>query len=213
MDSMEKFSIGLIVVSLIIVTPFILAPTTNTTMGSLYNGIRHIPQAFFIFFVVMSITFLISILKYKKRFKSRATYVFWLFSFVIGLFYTPKLFSFGSTQINNFFEADEYTETYYVYMSREPETASRRMVYKLPAKIERREYSERHDGENFDYSDYYINQLYFSNGGYLSFDDDYAPLQLEKEVSVLDSCGDFYYITLTSEKATNADLIESNRKD
>ena len=208
MDSSEKFGIKFIVVWLIIFAPIVLAPTTNNTIGYLYNVVRHIPQAFFIFFVVISIAFLISVIKYKERFKSRNTYAFWIVSFAIGLFYTPKLFGFGSTQINNFFEADEYRETYYVYMSREPETASKRVVYRLPAKIERKESSERHDDQEFTHSYYYINELYFSNGGYLSFDSDYEPLQLGKEVSVLDSYGDFYYITLTSEKVQNPQTKE-----
>ena len=126
----------------------------------------------------------------------------WCLFLLLSVPYIPILFKCETTQIGDFYEAEDYTEYYYVLMSREPENKIGRKVYTLPAEIERRydENEERHC--------YHINYLYFPNGGYLSFDYDFAyeepncsTVQKDKETEVTDYHGDVYYITLTTEKA------------
>ena len=75
----------------------------------------------------------------------------------------------------------------------------------LPAQIERRYTYEgtTDDGNEIYDLNYHINYLYFSNGGYLSFDyddSDDSNVVLGKEMMVMDYHGDFYYVTLTDEK-------------
>ena len=141
--------------------------------------------------------------------KSRAFYYVWLAFFVLSLPYIPKLFGYSTTQIGHLYEAKEYTEKYYVIFSREPEKVSSRKEYKLPAEIERRYdyvYTDE-NGNDYESLGYHINYLYFPNGGFLSFDYDYAyeepscsKLQVKQERKVTDYHGDEYYISLTKEK-------------
>ena len=143
-----------------------------------------------------------------------------MFFFILSIPYVPRLFGYETTRIGDFYEAEEYTERYYVLMSREPENNPARKVYHLPAKIERRYdyvgtsdivedmYGQKYGGEDIYYSNYHILYLYFPKGGCINFDYDYAyeddeitKLIPNKETECEDSKGKTYYITLTKEKA------------
>ena len=125
----------------------------------------------------------------------------------------PVLFGYETTQIGDFYEAEEYTEKYYVIMSRQPKEQENRKEYTLPADIERSldysyttnvtedYYSQEHGGEDIYASGYHIKKLYFPNGGYLVFDEPIdSTLCVEQEAEVLDYHDDIYYITLTKNK-------------
>lgn len=108
---------------------------------------------------------------------------------IIGSFYLPKVMGFGTTQIGSFYELPEYKEHYYVEMSREPKTVNDRKEYVLPAEIWHMS------------GGYYIQYLYFNNGGSLNFEDEEESLILNKEVRLSDEEHDTYYITLTDRKS------------
>ena len=191
-------------------------------------GIRNIPlkilflnltKSFFGCFVFMLLFFLYRLLR-KRVIKSKIFYFLCLFFFILSIPYIPRLFGYETTQIGDFYEAEEYTEGYYVLMSRESESNPARKVYRLPAKIERRYdyvgtseitedmYGQIHGGDDLYYSNYHILYLYFPNGGSLNFDYDYAYEDYEitklipgKEMRCEDSKDETYYITLTKEKA------------
>ena len=141
--------------------------------------------------------------------------------FVLSIPRIPVLFGHQTTQIGDFYEAKEYTEKYYVIMSREPENVHNRKQYTLPATIERRKdysyttevsedyYFQEHGGDDVYVLNYHITHLYFPNGGYLVFDYDEAledseltDIELNKETEVIDYHGDYYYITLTNKKVS-----------
>ena len=157
----------------------------------------------------MLVCFLVTAIKDRKFFKSRAFYTSWIVAFIFCIPHLPRLWEYSTTQIGDFYEANTYIETYYIYMSREPETVKNRKVYTLPAEIERREdlKGTTDDGHDIIILNYHINHLYFPNGDYLSFDYDGAyenientKIKLNKEKIISDYHGNDYYITLTSKK-------------
>lgn len=171
-------------------------------------------------FLASAIYMVFSLIKNKKLMHTSSFYIAFLCFILLSIPYLPKLFGYETTQIGDFYEADFYTETYTVIMSREPEWVYGRKEYTLPAEIERWEdymyttdidedyYGNQYGGRDISSLNYHISYLYFPNGGYLSFEYDRAYDDPEltivipnKETKVTDYKGNEYYITLTKEKA------------
>ena len=196
----------------------------NDIKNRLYYLLRCLNSTAFWLAFLMTACFTESYIK-KRFFKktvpkhSKTFYLSWIICFLLCLPYIPILFGYETTQIGDFYEATEYTEKYYVIMSTKPESVSNRKKYTLPAEIERRYdligttdlyedyYSQSYGGEDIYELNYHINHLYFPNGGYLSFDYDYAyeeiscsKLQINQETKVTDNHDNYYYIKLTKEK-------------
>jgi len=163
-------------------------------------------------FPICTICFIVSAIKDRKFFKSRAFYFSWLLSFLLFLPNVPIYMGYGTTQIGDFYEKKDYTEEYMVIMSQKPQTNPNRKEYTLPATIYRCEdyldttssthyiTGERSEKEIYGYQ-YHIEKLYFSNGGYLTFDEGYNVVHLNEEVKLYDrNNNDTYYITLTDQK-------------
>ena len=117
---------------------------------------------------------------------------------IIGCLYIPIAFNIGNTQIGHIYEKDEYTENYMVVMSTQPENASKRTQYILPATIYRNEDFVDWDGNTE--LRYHIYRLFFSNGGYLEFNEINNTIYPGKEVKIMDTNNNYYYITLTRNK-------------
>ena len=171
-------------------------------------NILNIAEAFFWCFAILSVLWLYRLIR-KRYEKRRMFYVVWVLFLILSLPHIPVLFGYETTQIGDFYEANEYTEEYYVIFSREPKSNTNRKQYMLPAQIERRYTYEgtTDDGHEIYDLNYHINYLYFSNGGYLSFDYDYAyeepscsAVVVNRESEVTDYHGKTYYVTLTDEK-------------
>jgi hypothetical protein len=170
--------------------------------------ILKISEGFSLCFAILSVIWLCRWIRNRCE-KRRVFYVIWALYFILSLPRAPILLGYESTQIGDFYEAREYTEEYYVIFSRKPQSNTNRKQYMLPAQIERRlDYSGTTES-GYDKHDlnYHINYLYFSNGGYLSFDYDrayeepsYTSVVVGQEAKVYDYKGDTYYITLTDEK-------------
>lgn len=159
---------------------------------------------FFGYFIVLCVVWLYRLMC-KDFIKRKVFYIVWVTVLLLSIPHIPQLFGYKTTQIGDFYEAREYTEEYYVVFSREPQSNTNRKQYMLPAQIERRYTYEgtTDDGNEIYDLNYHINYLYFSNGGYLSFDyddSDDSNVVLGKEMMVMDYHGDFYYVTLTDEK-------------
>ena len=170
--------------------------------------ILKIAEGSFFCFAVLSVLWLYRLIR-NKRERRRCFYVAWAFYLMLSLPHIPVMFGYETTQIGDFYEAREYTEEYYVIFSRKPQGDTSRKQYMLPALIERRlDYIDTtEDGQDICDLIYHINYLYFSNGGYLSFDYDGAyddaersAVILGQETKVEDYHGNIYYITLTDEK-------------
>lgn len=163
-----------------------------------------------IVFPICTICFIVTAIKDRKFFKSRAFYFSWILSFILFLPQVPTYCGYGTTQIGDFYEKKEYTEDYIVIMSRKPETELGRKEYTLPATIVRSEdyastnsrtdwlSGERSEREIYGYF-YHIDKLYFPNGGYLTFDEEDNIVLLDEEVELEDYHDDTYYITLTDQ--------------
>lgn len=207
----EKFFIG----SGIAVTLFnLFVFFYNLAELPLNYAILNASNSFFFCVKVLALVFLCELFQ-KHVIKNKLFYGVWIFFLLLSIPHIPVLFGYETTQIGDFYEAKEYTEKYYVIMSRQPKEKENRKAYKLPAEIERvfdysyttdvdeDYYSQEHGGQDVYVLNYHINHLYFSNGGYLSFDEpSYSMLQVEKESEVMDYHGDTYYITLTKEKSS-----------
>lgn len=89
------------------------------------------------------------------------------------------------TQIGSIGEAENYSAKYVVEVSRNQTT-----FYKLPADIHR-----EHEVSS---SKYFIDKVYWPNGGWLYFGDD-ALLLPEKEYELEAQDGEAFYVTLTKE--------------
>lgn len=171
-------------------------------------------------FVICLIRIIYSWIKNKKLNFKFSFYIWFLCFFLFSIPYLPRLFGYKTTQIGNLYEASAYTESYLVIMSRKPEDEKPRKEYTLPAQIYRQSdydhttrirdnfYGEQTGGRDIHSLNYHIRYLYFSDGGFLSFDYDEAydnpDLTIiipNKETKVIDYKGDEYYITLTKEKA------------
>ena len=185
--------------------------TTLFTFYSFLIGIEDTPinililnasNSFFFCFELLGVAFLYRLLR-KSIIKSKMFYSFWILFLLLSIPHMPVLCGYETTQIGDFYEAKEYTEKYYVLMSRQPQEKENRKSYTLPAEIERSlDYSHENDGYDVYTLNYHINHLYFPNGGYLVFDEpNYSIVQVEQETEVTDYHGDTYYITLKREKA------------
>jgi hypothetical protein len=169
--------------------------------------ILKISQILFGYFIVLCGVWLYRIFR-RDFIKRKVFYLVWIAVLLLSIPHVPQLFGYKTTQIGDFYEALKYTEEYYVIYSKEPQSNPNRKQYVLPARIERRlDYTDTTEN-GYDKHDlnYHINYLYFSNGGYLSFDYDIAYdtnrslVILGQETEVEDYHGDTYYITLTDEK-------------
>lgn len=181
---------------------FLIAFIVGAKYMSLFEFIFSVSSIFFYAFSILFFAIVYTSVKHKSLTQNRALYILLVISLILAIPYTPKAFGYKTTDIGDFYEADTYTEKYYVIMSRDSEDVENRKEYTLPAKIERRYnvYNELR---------YYINRLYFPNGGYLVFDYDEAledsertDIELNKETEVIDYHDDCYYITLTDKKVT-----------
>ena len=166
---------------------FILCYFTDRLTPVLF--FRDLSSVAFLTLVIMCVCFIVSAIKNRKVFKSKAFYISLVLTIIISIPYMVILSGYGTEEIGDFFEKDNYTAKYYVEMSRKPEEETVRKVYTLPAEI------MRIDGK------YYINQLFFNNGGYLFFGTDSnldnSPLTLYEEICIDDYHDDTYFITLT----------------
>ena len=201
----EKLFIGCGIAVIVFAFYACLIWSDNTPLNII---ILNVSEGFFFCSVVLGIIWIYRIIS-KKLIKRRIFYIVWGLFFTLSIPHIPVLFKYETTQIDDFYEAREYTENYYVIYSKKPQSNTDRKQYMLPAQIERRyDYLGTTD-DGYDMLDlnYHINYLYFSNGGYLSFDYDgayedpsYSTVILGQEVAVIDSHGDTYYVTLTDEK-------------
>lgn len=185
------------------------------------SGIKSVPlnililntsESFFFCFVALGIISLYRLIR-KNVIKNKLFYIVWIFFLLLSIPHIPVLFGYRTTQIGDFYESKEYTEKYYVIMSRQPKENKGRKIYTLPAEIERSldysyttdvyedYYSQVHGGEDVYVLNYHINHLYFPNGGYLYFDESTnSILQVGQETEVIDYHDNTYYVTLTNEK-------------
>ena len=100
----------------------------------------------------------------------------------------------------------EGTYCYYVHATNE-----KGKTYTLPAKINKiNEIYVEEDNENVkksSYTYYYLNNIYFENGGYLYFDSDY--FEYSEEICATDQGGNEWKIQLTSQKAFHPKVNET----
>lgn len=143
--------------------------------------------------------------------KPIAIFIIELF-FVLGILLSDPVYSrFENTNIGSFFEKESYRECYYVYIR--PDDKYQK-AYRVEADIIKGSYGY------YDYNDegheiyvslgngYFLEKIYWDNGGYLTFLDegdyptivDHARLYPGKETRVTDKYEETYYVTLTSEK-------------
>lgn len=139
--------------------------------------------------------------------------IFVIISGIIGPLYTPiAIFNAGTTQIGSIIEKREYTENYYVYM-RYSEKSEK--SYKLKARIRKDTDYDNSGDTPRTFEGYYIEKLYFKNGGHITFlerdqeANSFEELEPYKETSVTALDGKEYLITLTKEKVkdNNANQI------
>ena len=195
---------------------------TLFTLFIFFCGIKNTPlnililnasKSFFFCVNVLGFVFLYRLFR-KRVIKKKLFYTVWILLLLLSIPHIPVICGYETTQIGDFYEAQEYKEKYYVTMSRQPNDKENRKVYTLPAEIERSldfsyttdiyedYYSQEHGGEDVYTLNYHITRLYFPNGGYLTFDyySENSILQVEQEAEVIDYHGNIYYITLTKEK-------------
>lgn len=93
----------------------------------------------------------------------------------------------GSTNIGGLFERINYTESYYINLF--PENANDKN-YKVKAEIEKMG------------SRYYINKAYFSNGGYITFNNNgrNSSLKIGSKIGIYDDKDKYWRVELTNEK-------------
>lgn len=119
---------------------------------------------------------------------------------VIGILLLPPVFNlYANTDIGSILEKDSYEESYYVYVR---EDMNKAKAYKLKADIVKRDFVD-----DPYIKCYYLEKVYWGNGGYLTFLDadggveDSARVYPGIEVSVSDKQDKTYFVTLTKEKA------------
>ncbi len=202
----EKVFIGCSIAAVAFILVVFLYGIGDTPLNLL---ILNAADSIFLYATVLLAVFLYRLIR-KRIIKSKIFYVVWALFFALAAPHIPVLFGYETAQIGDFYEAREYTEKYYVIMSRKPESETTRTVYKLPAEIQRRFSYEGSDdyGNEFLSLNYHINYLYFPNGGYLCFDYDYAYensgvtiVVPNQETECIDYKDEIYYITLTTERA------------
>ena len=141
---------------------------------------------------------------------------------VIGILLLPPVFNlYANTDIGSILEKASYEECYYVYVREDMNEAK---AYKLKADIVKGDYgysSYTDEGEEtivIQGNGYFLEKVYWGNGGYLTFldesdllgGDSFGGIWLlspssrvypNREVSVTDKQDKTYYVTLTKEKA------------
>lgn len=177
---------------------------------------KMISESAFTVSIPLLLCFLFNVVMRKKS--NRALYASLVVALTFGCFHLPFVLNIGTTQIGDYYELPEYKEYYYVQLSRKPKSNTDRKVYTLPAEIERtRDYEYTTDkGHEVYATNYHINYLFFSNGGWLYFGDEEPEenaVLLETEVEMEDYHNNTYYITLTKEKADMTKLIKEKSKD
>lgn len=131
--------------------------------------------------------------------------------FIIGIFVPPySWLNKGTTTIGSVFEKDYYEEQYYVYIRKNTDSSK---SYKVPADIRKGSYEYEDFDENgnsvfYELGEgYFIQKIYWDNGGFLTFPDDFldgsasCEIYLWEETYCTDINDEGYYITLTNEKA------------
>lgn len=130
---------------------------------------------------------------------------------VLGVLSSPFVFRhFENTSIGSFLEKESYSEQYYVYIRNNNKQSK---AYRCKADIYKGDYgypSYTDEGEEtfiVQGNGYFLEKVYWGNGGYLTFiDDDWlettspARVYPGKEVLVTDYHDNEYYVTLTTEK-------------
>ena len=98
------------------------------------------------------------------------------------------------------------TYTYYVEMNKDSSSS----VYTEPAIVTKDSFCIESD-ENHEkcYVEYHLDRIYFSNGGYISFND-FNELHINKVEEVTDSKGDTYSVKLLNKHAYIKNVIESH---
>ncbi len=210
--------LALVVFSLLVAWPGIEDIRLNSLKYFVYDFAKCMTDGAFVASLGLLVAFLYNVIKRKKNSRTHlATLVVCL---AVGSFNIPFLLNIGTTQIGDYYELTEYKEYYYVEFSREPKSKPNRKVYTLPAEIVRsRDYSGKtpvkedyygneYGGHEIYTSNYHINYLFFSNGGWLYFGDEEDNwVLIDKEVELCDYYDNTYYITLTKEKANMTNFI------
>lgn len=188
----------------------------------LFKAFRIAMYGMAFYMILMNGCYIHYIFKGKKQGKTLAEYVGKFFSkkrgvilceiiLLLGIIFYPPIFErLGNTNIGSFFEKESYEEQYFVYIR---ESGNKSKSYKVKADILKSNYghpSWEDDGEEtYDIhgNGYFIKKVYWSNGGYLNFEDyDHWGYPTEnqiypgKETLCYDSNDDGYYIFLTNEK-------------
>ncbi len=215
-DTRSAFSVSAVSLSIIaFLCPYRIGKSSPKEI--FYYFLRNIFEAAFLFFIILTITFTVSLFKRKIKELSKVFFISWCITLLLSLPYMPRLLGYGTTQIGDFYEYSEYTENYIVYLSREPKEIKNRKQYTLTAEISRYEdkIGETDEGRDITTLNYHINYLYFNNGGYLYFGSDSTILYLNKETKVTDYNDDTYYITLTDQKSnkTPKTIIKAKKED
>lgn len=130
---------------------------------------------------------------------------------VLGVLSSPFVFRhFENSNIGSFLEKESYSEQYYVYIRNNNKQSK---SYRCKADIYKGDYgypSYTDEGEEtfiIQGNGYFLEKVYWSNGGYLTFTNDNwlettssARVYPGKEVLVKDYHDIEYYVTLTTEK-------------
>lgn len=136
----------------------------------------------------------------KKLFSniSKVDIIFLVICFTCLLLSIIPSTSLGSTTIGSLFEKEEYEEKYYVYMYPEKSQSEN---YKLEADIISKMTSRGDDNER----GYFIEKVYFPNGGYITFYNSigWESLRIGEKIRTLDDKEKYWDIELTKEKVKN----------
>lgn len=146
---------------------------------------------------------------FYKNYKSKVRLIIFI---ILGILCFPPVFqNLQNTNIGSILEEEVYEECYYVYIR---EDNTRAKSYRVKADIKRGYLGSSTEGFFCDESfalksnGYFVERIYWGNGGSLSFyadeyDLDFSPARIYpgRETKVLDKNDDKYYVTLTLEKA------------
>lgn len=193
---------------------------------SLFKTVRMFLCVVSFYMILVEALYVIYIIKWHKQGKSLESCVGKIFSkkkgiilcqilIVFGFLSSPFVFGkFQNTNIGSFLEKDTYCEQYYVYIRNNKKQSK---SYRCKADICRGDYgydSYTDEGEEtfiVQGNGYFLEKVYWNNGGYLKFtDDDWidftssARIYPGKETLVTDCYDNDYYVTLTTEKVMNS---------
>lgn len=131
----------------------------------------------------------------KKKTVQQRTTIFWFWVVLIGAALVHILsLTAGVEQIDHVFEkSGDYETMQYVNLFEKKDATKN---YRVKAKIWRVSESSEDGGSR----EARLQQVYFSNGGSISFEDSDCNLKLHTRIGCGDSNGDYWYIELTSEK-------------